>query len=57
MGNYSKFIAALVTAALMAAQQALPLTETQRGWVTIGLALMGALAVYQVENKPAEKAE
>lgn len=54
MGKYAKFIAALVTAGLMAAQQALSLTEAQRGWVTIGLALMGALAVYTVENKPAE---
>jgi hypothetical protein len=53
MGRYSKAIVAVLTAGLIAAQQALTLTEQQRGWVTIGLALLGALGVYAVENKPA----
>lgn len=54
MSKYAKFIVAAATAALMAAQQALTLTEQQRGWVTIGLAVLGAIGVYAVENKPAE---
>lgn len=53
MGKYAKFIAALITAGLLAAQQALPLTEVQRGWTTVILAVLGAVAVYAVENKPA----
>jgi hypothetical protein len=56
MSKYAKFIVAAVTAGLMAAQQALTLTEQQRGWVTIGLAVLGAIGVYAVENKPAVKA-
>ncbi|GAA2360758.1 hypothetical protein Cme02nite_38050 [Catellatospora methionotrophica] len=54
MGKYSKAIVAALTAGLLAVQQALPLTDEQRGWVTIVLAVLGAVGVYAVENKPAE---
>lgn len=54
MGKYSKAIIAVATAALMALQQALPLTDTQRGWVTVVLAALGVFGVYAVPNKPAE---
>lgn len=49
---YAKFVAALGTAALIAAQQALPMSPTAHGWVSITLAIFGALAVYGVENAP-----
>lgn len=57
MGKYSKAIMAALTAGLMAVQQALPLSDEQRGWVTIALAVLGALAVYAVPNTPAEPTE
>lgn len=57
MGRYSKAIVAALTAGLMAVQQALPLNDEQRGWVTIALAVLGALAVYAVPNTPAEPTE
>lgn len=53
MGKYAKSIVAVVTAGLMALQQALPLTDEQRGWVSIALAVLGAVAVYAVPNAPA----
>lgn len=54
MGKYAKAIVAALTAGLMAVQQVLPLTDDQRGWVTIALAVLGAIGVYAVPNRPAE---
>lgn len=56
MGKYSKAIVAALTAGLMAVQQALPLTDEQRGWVTIALAVLGAVGVYAVRNTTDESA-
>lgn len=52
--EYAKAIAAVATAALTAAQTAIPMSAAAHGWVVVILALLGALAVYQVPNaKPA----
>jgi hypothetical protein len=56
MGKYAKAIVAIAMAGLMALQQALPLNDTQRGWVTVALAVLTAVGVYAVPNKPAEPA-
>jgi hypothetical protein len=50
MPRYAKAIAAIVTAALVAAQNALPLTATQSAWVSVALATLGAIAVYAIPN-------
>lgn len=58
MGNfdrYRKFIAAVATAGLMAAQTAVPMTPVQHAWVTVALATFGAAAVYVVPNAAAER--
>ncbi len=52
LSPYAKFVVALVGAALTAAQATLPLTPTQHAWVTIGLAVVSAVAVYTVPNAP-----
>ncbi len=52
---YAKFVAALATAGLIAAQQALPMDATAHGWVSILLAVFGAAAVYKIENAPLRK--
>ena len=49
---YAKFAAAIGTAGLIAAQQALPMSPTAHGWVTVVLAVLGAIAVYKFENAP-----
>ncbi len=49
---YAKFAAAIGTAGLIAAQQAIPMNATARGWVTVTLAVLGAILVYKVENAP-----
>lgn len=54
MGKYAKGIAAVLTAGLIAAQNAFPLSVQQHAWVTIILALLGSVAVYQVPNAPAD---
>lgn len=54
MGKYAKGIAAVLTAGLIAVQNAFPLTTQQHAWVTIILALLGSVAVYQVPNAPAD---
>lgn len=50
--KYAKAVVAIVTAALLAVKEALPLTDAQNSWVTIVLALLGAVAVYAVPNQP-----
>ncbi len=49
---YVKFVAALCAAGLIAAQQVLPMSPAAHGWVAIGLAVVGAAAVYKFENAP-----
>lgn len=51
MSAYAKAVAAVVTAGLVAAQTAIPMSPAAHGWVTVGLAVAGAYAVYQVPNK------
>ena len=51
--QYAKAIVAGLTAALVAAQTAVPMSATAHGWVTVGLAGLGALGVYLVPNAPA----
>jgi hypothetical protein len=50
--RYWKAIVAAGTAALLAAQTAVPMSATARGWVTVGIATLGAFGVYQVRNAP-----
>lgn len=49
---YAKFVAAIATAGLIAAQQALPMPAAAHGWVSVALAVLGAIAVYQIPNTP-----
>lgn len=48
--RYAKAVVATATAALVAAQTALPMSPTAHGWVTVALAALGAVAVYAVPN-------
>lgn len=54
LGVYAKGVAAIATAGLMAAQAALV-----DGWqhpgddITVGLAVLGAIAIWRIPNKPA----
>lgn len=52
--EYAKFIAALGGAGLIAAQQALPLSPVEHGWVSVALAVVTAALVYRVPNKKPE---
>ena len=52
MDRYLKALVAVATAALLAAQTAIPMSPTMHGWVTVGLAGLGAFGVYQVRNAP-----
>lgn len=53
MSNYMKAIVAAVTAGLIALQTALSHgTLTGSDWITVALAVLGAVAVYLVPNKP-----
>ena len=45
-----KAIAAAVTAGLIAAQTALPMSPTWHGWVAVAIAVLGTGAVHQVRN-------
>ena len=49
-------IITFITTILVALVQAVSLTDQQRGWVTVGIAVLGAVAttlgVYQVPNLP-----
>ncbi len=56
MGKYAKFIVAALLAGGVAVQTAITdNTITTAEWVTIGLAAVGALAVWAVPNKPAKQ--
>lgn len=48
--RYAKFITSIITAALVAAQNAVPMSEAAHGWVTVALAALGAIAVFAVPN-------
>lgn len=48
--RYAKFVAAVITAALVVAQTAVPMSATAHGWVTVALSALGAIAVYAVPN-------
>lgn len=50
MGQYRKLIVAALTAALTTAAQVVPMTDTWRGWVTVMLAVLGAVTVWAVPN-------
>lgn len=50
MGQYRKLIVAALTAALTTAAQVIPMTDTWRGWVTVALAVLGAVSVWAVPN-------
>lgn len=50
--GYSKFIAAAVATGLVTLQLAITDgTVTKSEWITIGLAVLGALGVYAIPNK------
>ena len=55
MGKYAKAIVATLGAALVAAQQAVPMSETAHGWVTVAIAALTALTVYLVPNAEPEQ--
>lgn len=48
--RYAKFGAAVVTAALVAAQTAVPMSAAAHGWITVALSALGAIAVYVIPN-------
>lgn len=48
--RYAKFITAIITATLVAAQNAVPMSDAAHGWVTVALSALGAIAVYAVPN-------
>lgn len=50
MSRYAKAVAAVLTAVLLALKEALPLSDQQNTWVTVALAVLGAVAVYAVPN-------
>lgn len=50
--RYAKAWAAVVAAALQAAQAAIPMSDAAHGYVAIALALAGAVAVYAIPNQP-----
>ncbi len=50
--RYAKALVAVATAALLAAQTAIPMSTGAHGWVTVVLAGLGAFGVYQVRNDP-----
>lgn len=52
MDKYRKAIMAAIVAGLIAMQSLLPLTTTEHSWISIVLAVLGALGVYQVPNEP-----
>lgn len=51
---YAKGIVAAASAGLIAAQTAVPMSTTAHGWVTVGIAAVGAFGVYRVPNAPQE---
>lgn len=51
---YAKGIVAAATAGLVAAQTAIPMSTAAHGWVTVGIATLGAYGVYRVPNTAAE---
>jgi hypothetical protein len=51
---YAKGLVAVAAAGLMAVQTQIPLSPTWHGWVSVGLAMLGAVGVYAVPNKPAQ---
>lgn len=48
--RYAKFIVAVITAALVAAQTAVTMSDTAHSWITVALSTLGAIAVYAVPN-------
>jgi hypothetical protein len=55
MNPYLKSVAAAVTAGMIALTAALTDESITAGeWVTVALAVLGALGVYAVENAPAK---
>lgn len=55
MGKYAKTIVAVITAALVALSNALPMGGSATHWVNLALAVVGAVAVYLVPNAPAKQ--
>ena len=54
LNAYAKGIAAAVSAGLIAAQTAIPMSTTAHGWVSVAIAGVGAFLVYRVPNAPQE---
>lgn len=50
--KYAKTIVAVVTAALVALANALPIGSSAVQWVNFALAVVGAIAVYLIPNSP-----
>jgi hypothetical protein len=50
--RYAKAVAAILAAGLTAAQAALPMSAKAHSYVAVGLAVLGAVAVYAVPNAP-----
>lgn len=53
--QYAKALAAAGVAGLTAAQTAIPMSTAAHGWVTVALAVAGAVAVWWVPNAPASR--
>lgn len=52
LAHYNKAWIAIATAGLLAIEQMIPLTPAQHGWVSVGLAVLGAAGVYVTPNAP-----
>lgn len=57
MPKYAKFVVAALVAALTAVSDLLPIGSAATQWVNLGLALVGALAVYLTPNASAGAAQ
>ena len=55
--RYAKAIVAALSAGLLAAQTAVRMSDQAHSWVTVGVAVLAAIAVYAVPNASAAPAQ
>jgi hypothetical protein len=53
--KYAKTVIAVLTAALIALGNALPVGSSATQWVSFALAVLGAIGVYLIPNTPAQR--
>lgn len=52
VARYNKAWIAVAAAGLAAIQQLIPMSDTAHGWVSVGIAVLGAAGVYATPNAP-----